>query len=390
MLVSTPETVEHPHNNSPENQGLSEDAQDEDVVQSFELLPSGDFFAPSRGTNVPAFFPTTGTLFPNQLKLLEDAWRPVVDFVSNLNSLTDIVYDCVDQMPSALLYDLFTYRQRGQNLADMLSALSLELLSVKRKRALHRKFRLHHFAFTLNSLRMDEDAPHRISEYDYELATSPCVYSLVAWYNRRDFLEIDHTEDAVEAMTAGAAVNLKHVSVQRVRYGHQLPTAGTSRPPWSGFPDDAPSRSGNRHAQSFSLSGDIEKITAAQLTTWRQALSFSALYSLHLTQHCHTIIGSLIGLAQSSSLPTLKDLRLDIHERCCPYPTPETITLTDDRIRSLLSFLPNLTTFHLAGPFSSNILPVVSKGAPWNSRLGFPPKIAVPRPCCPRISGSTT
>lgn len=130
-----------------------------------------------------------------------DPWKPLADFVRQIPSLSDLLYDCLHQLPPCLL------------------------------RCLHQsqpQCRLYINQFKLHSM----DA-HGTYDHEYSLASSPCLYGLTildlpsfpgGWYE----------EQALECIVGGLAPNVKRLHIIRdsSRYMERRPGPII---PWTGF-----------------------------------------------------------------------------------------------------------------------------------------------------------
>lgn len=111
--------------------------------------------------------------------------------------------------------------------------------------------RLHMHRFYLRSLWMPrEKAPQPISDQDWALLTSPSLCTIVAAHLRFDGKgNVSYLEPAMMRMIGGAAPNLQHLSLRRMRPkaspGLQA-AARLGRPQWAGFHPNSASASAAR------------------------------------------------------------------------------------------------------------------------------------------------
>ena len=118
----------------------------------------------------------------------DQTWQPLASIKEVLPGLADAIYRCSGQFPPCLLHALHRHRPQC---------------------------RLHISSFKLRSI-----AAPVLDDYEYQLATSPCLYSIgIRYKSRHHKLEgpyniygsPDYTEEAVAHLAAGLAPNLSRV-----------------------------------------------------------------------------------------------------------------------------------------------------------------------------------
>lgn len=289
-----------------------------------------DFFASNR-ERFPDFHSRGRPLSPEEDQKLENCWSWVVEFVSRFNGVTDLIWDCVDRMPSGLVSHLENAR-----------------------------IRLHHLTLSLPSLIITRHAPQVIDGDDLKIAKSPSLHSLTAWCGfdyARDL--VDYTEDAIKLMVAGEAPNLKHVRVER-GYSYR---SGAPAPIFTGFSHGTAVTP--CQLRSFSLTGN-PLIEGPDFSAWRPLASFQLLSKLELYNFHVWDIEDLTELAKNDRLPCLRDLSLELRNRgdhtyISPLGYIEDTISFDISVAKLLSFLRGLTRLYLTGPVTGRALYAVAR-----------------------------
>ncbi|KAM3461730.1 hypothetical protein NHJ6243_004812 [Beauveria neobassiana] len=151
--------------------------------------------------------PSPSTQWPD-----EQPWQALVELCKELPLLEDVVFASSDQFPRALLSELH------EN---------------------HPQSRLHMRNFGLRSLIHSEleETPAMHAD-DIALATSPCLYSVVAVTSQCRWEQVvDYNKEAIMEMTAGLAPRLTNVCiVGGTMQSSRIPMSTIPRPPWQGFP----------------------------------------------------------------------------------------------------------------------------------------------------------
>lgn len=139
--------------------------------------------------------------------------------------------------------------------------------------------------FQLHSLRRRSEQSVEIDEYDLRLATSPCLESIDLGYADREGAFENYNHDALLDMIAGAAPNLRHVTMRRGRYfwtaeGNLDPYHRTApRKPWRGdlFPFKRSSRAGTLTSLDLRRGSILSELLVLSIRT-----DFSVLRSIHI------------------------------------------------------------------------------------------------------------
>lgn len=223
-----------------------------------------------------------------------DDWGTLPTLVQQFHGLRDLIWSCGTLFPPCLL----------------------EILHHSLPRC-----KLHNWAFKLPSLCYKTHEPQDIDEYEYSLATSPSLSSIMCpayeydesnnklGYN--DYGMVEYHEEAVIQLASGLAPNLKSVYVvagtPEARPGlyDQL---RRERPPWIGFfpsnPKKAISNSSQGHLRELTLS----PASLVHFEAWEAHGVFSDLRVLRLWE---TTLGTLLKAVQCQ-FPSLKTLVLDM------------------------------------------------------------------------------
>lgn len=250
----------------------------------------------------------------------DSAWKPLVDLVSDLPALQDVVWASRNQFPRPLLSEMHEH---------------------------HTHCRLHMHHFKLHSLIMPERAEQKMHPDDMALATSPCLYSVIAQtqpYNSAKIL--DYNEEAIRDMVKGAAPNLKNVSITHGVHQSAPGLFSTiPRPPWKGFQVLA--------TRPQSPIGRLENLAAnhdmagEQLLQWSHCTDFRHLRSFKAGS-CFDIsaVRRLVEISRQTPLEALSLLSLKL---LMDYSFGETDAMVDPVVAELLQCLRPLETIYLEG-----------------------------------------
>lgn len=244
------------------------------------------------------------------------SWEPLTDLLKQVTSLECLFFDCRHQLPPCLLQCL----RQNQH-----------------------QCRLYINRFILRSLDV-----HGTDDYEYTLASSPCLYGLSIscvvlditlpspWYD----------DEALECIVGGLAPNLKRLCMARTL---GRPTAVRSDPtvPWAGFAQRTFESKGTKlrgALKNFSLS-NWPILRKEELAKWQSITDCSALTTLRMDVGCFAI-ASPEHLAARCSFPSLEELDIDLgparnnrryHPNCV------------DAINSFMVHLPALSNLRLTG-----------------------------------------
>lgn len=253
----------------------------------------------------------------------ESAWKPLVDLISDLPALQDVVFTFGNQFPRLLLSELHDH---------------------------HPHCRLHMHCFKLRSLIHPELEEQKIHPDDIALATSPSLCSIVVQTQPYHCAQtLDYNEEAVMAMAKGAAPNLKNVSLTE---GHHQSAPGVfatiPRPPWKGFQIPAERRDGER-----SPMGRLEHLVfnktmgGEQLLQWSYCTDFRHLRSIKAGPGFDvSAVRQFAEISRQTPLRALSSLNLTVFSYDSVY---ESYSLIDAAVAELLQSLCPLEVLELGG-----------------------------------------
>lgn len=220
----------------------------------------------------------------------EEWWQPLARFISSIH-LKDFTWASTEQIPRCIL-----------------SVLNEQIPSC----------RLHVHEFELQSLHQRETLQD-IDETEYMLASSPCLYSIVASYSLYDTSGYaNYNGEATLRLAAGLAPNLKHVCVwdnARMSSGEISPRRRDARLEWRGFHP----QSGSEWCETPEIKGQLQSlaidaihtVSGSQLKSWENHTDFSVLRSLQFTRQIELdILQDLATLAEQDGLSCLRALDL--------------------------------------------------------------------------------
>ncbi|KAJ6039399.1 hypothetical protein N7444_008304 [Penicillium canescens] len=162
---------------------------------------------------------------------------------------------------------------------------------------------------------LQADNPQDIDAYEYELATSPCLSSLLARVTRYNFYKkADYNGDAVIELANGLAPNLTNEHLFFESPGlSRLNSITASRPPWRGFFRNRSNCDGSSfkgHLRELSLNLPVAK--TGFFGTWKDQNAFAELLGLHLwRQSVSTLTLDLATKISSCKFPVLESPILD-------------------------------------------------------------------------------
>lgn len=211
----------------------------------------------------------------------DDIWQAFVQLLKSLHGLVDFIFASPEQLPRGILAAL----HHG-----------------------HPQSRLHMPVFDLRSLRYVKESPRPIDDDDLALATSPCLYSVVAQHSHYCEVNVDYNYEAVLDMMAKTAPNLKHVWLKEEGHGgslaYQSAVFSGPRPPWPGFPT---SETHNRVGRPFTLVLDGLSFNIVHVFSGRSRTDFTCLTNLDIL--CRLPASTLQDLLQMAEYGTFKSLR---------------------------------------------------------------------------------
>ncbi|KAF1992195.1 hypothetical protein K402DRAFT_399342 [Aulographum hederae CBS 113979] len=245
----------------------------------------------------------------------DDAWRPLAALIYLLPALQDLEYGCQNQFPPCLLQFLHQFRPHC---------------------------RLHIRCFHLRTLSHPQP-----DKYEILLATSPCLYSIVANYQiATPEGSLDHNEEAVLSIASGLVPNLNQVRIFRDRDPFEMDEIPI--PPfeqWGGF--DLNERQGlsigSLHHLRLAFHPEMTKQDAL---SWNKTTNFSALRSLVI--NCSIASDALDYLAVSCNFKSLQSLTFCKDNDGHNAARDEDESLEDcSLLRKFLSSLPPLSAITL-------------------------------------------
>ncbi|KAM3561575.1 hypothetical protein MY1884_002310 [Beauveria asiatica] len=275
--------------------------------------------------------PSPSTEWPD-----EQPWQALVEFCKELPQLEDLVFASSDQFPRALLSELH------EN---------------------HRQSRLHMRYFGLGSLIHPElEQTPAIHPDDIALATSPCLYSVVAVTSQYRYEQVvDYNEEAIMEMAAGLAPRLTNVCIIRATMqGSQTPMSTIPRPPWQGFPSslieaDRRQQPTLGHLQELVLSTCP---AAEELLKWTRRTNFSQLQSLTLRPQVHSsTMQQLVQIARQSPMTALSSLQISAQS----WSDQEDLDMSH-AVAQVLETLPSLQSLNFQGPSLMTSLNTIMSG----------------------------
>jgi hypothetical protein len=168
---------------------------------------------------------------------------------------------------------------------------------------------LHLFSFGLKSLIVDVNSPRCIDEYEYKLATSPNLRSVVipdcTWI---DNARVDYHAPAAMALATGLAPNLESIHVGELHIaGDPWHHFDITRPlpPWQGFFLDKP---GHSYPRGRLRKLSLQPARLNRFLQWERHIDFSALQTLHLWR----LELDTLARASQCQFSALKTLVLDL------------------------------------------------------------------------------
>ncbi|KAJ5585476.1 uncharacterized protein N7459_005276 [Penicillium hispanicum] len=237
-----------------------------------------------------------------------DVWGPVAQLVARLPGLRDLTWACTNQFPPCLLQVLH------QDLP---------------------RCRLHMKVFRLRSLCYDVDHPRDIDEYEYSLASSPSLSSIVVPISRFDSEgHVEYNFEAAMQIVSGLAPNLKDAQIVGLLLQGSAAVyraAQRGRRPWQGFfidrfSEDEPVQ------QSHIPNLGLDMVTG--MHHWGWWLQRIAIADLHTLRLQYTSLGVLENL-RSVDLVSLKVFVLDLEPARSDDETDWQDTITKDLLQSL-------------------------------------------------------
>lgn len=305
------------------------------MVQRLRLIPRYSWpFAPSNGFHFQdtVWYPEEVWKYVSSIDLrrstllLQGAaeWKVLTRLITTLPALREITWACEEQIPPCILGYMHKHL---------------------------RHCRLHMPNFRLKSLLRPPSDPISVSRHEQEIATSPCLYSLAMKYEHTSENQVDRNEQAIQDMVAGAAPNLRKISIlhhlSRDR-PVQLAAAQMPQTRWDRqFISQAPVSMGSLdHLDLYELN------LGEALRTWNERTAFVTLRSLRL--HDSLLLDDLRWLTKHCSFDNLESLAMNPsgsgHDRG--------IQLANATEAFILS-LPRLKSFKMIGQYTQCTLDLI-------------------------------
>ncbi len=270
--------------------------------------------------------PAISNLFrtPRQYKD-DNKWESLVNLVSQLSGLQDLIWACEIPFPPLLLDTLH------QKLPDC---------------------RLHNMAFKLPSLHYHAHHPQDVDNRDFTLATSPNLTSALVPITHYDHDgNVAYNEEAVMQISAELALNLREVYVVRRPIEaclERYEAVKRGRPPWQGFFPNSPTKHGSGPPKQARLQRwSLHPASISSFKLWENKLDFSTLQVLHLWR----VDAKTLLSASSHSFESLRVLAIDLKDPVghnMDYSLEEAIYL-DKAAASFILALPPLKKVHFSG-----------------------------------------
>lgn len=255
----------------------------------------------------------------------QETWVGIAKFISRLSCLSDLVYDCISQVPMCLLSAL------RDNCPDA---------------------RLHVYTFNLRSLYQPRNEYHDISSEEYALATSPNLYGVYMKYCSYDGDGyIGYNEEAVIHMVRGLAPRLSYVGMAGQPVGGTIELARaiqlhrqSGKPKWKGFfLNDGQVRDkmqGKGSLHTLYLNGASE----LRIHQWSGYTDFNKLTKLHLGFTIIDAVQALAIIAEGGGLSSLSSFALMPKAR-----NLEQAIAADESVCRLLRAMKPLQSLELEG-----------------------------------------
>ncbi|OPB44628.1 protein kinase subdomain-containing protein [Trichoderma guizhouense] len=227
-----------------------------------------------------------------QMKIkYQETWVGIAKFISRLSCLSDLVYDCMTQVPSCLLSAL------RDNCPDA---------------------RLHVYTFSLRSLYQPRNESHDISPEEYALATSPNLYGLYMKYCSYDGDgNIGYNEEAIIQMIRGLAPRLSYVGMAGQPVGGTIELAHaiqlhrqSGKPKWKGFFINGGQVRDNMQGKGSLHTLYLNGASELRIHQWSDYTDFNKLTKLHLGFTIIDAVQALAIIAEGGGLSSLSSLAL--------------------------------------------------------------------------------
>ncbi|KAL7954054.1 hypothetical protein V8C34DRAFT_317600 [Trichoderma compactum] len=251
--------------------GFEDDAEQDEI--GCEEIEEESFFA-KPSPLCPSRLKSTAYK-PDKLQLPEEVLQMKI---TRLSYLSDLVYDCISQVPMCLLSAL------RDNRPDT---------------------RLHVYTFSLRSLYQPRDEYYDISPEEYALTTSPNLYG------------IGYNEEAVIQMVRGLAPRLSYVSMAGQPIGNTIELAHayqlhrqSGKPKWKSFFINDSRACDTVHKKGSLHTLYLDGASELRIHQWSGYTDFDKLTKLHLGNTTVDAVQTLANIGESGGLSSLSSLAL--------------------------------------------------------------------------------
>ncbi|KAL7906013.1 hypothetical protein GGI35DRAFT_458576 [Trichoderma velutinum] len=226
----------------------------------------------------------------------QETWVRVTRFISRLSCLSDLVYDCMQQVPMCLLSALRDYCPDA---------------------------RLHVYTFSLRSLYQLRNEYHDISPEEYALATSPNLYGIYMKYSHYDEEGyIGYNEEAVIQMVRGLAPRLSYVGMVGQPLSGTIELAQayelhrqSGKPKWKGFFINNGQECDTVHGKGSLHTLYLNGASKLRISQWSVYTDFSKLTKLYLGNTSIDAVQALANIGEGGGLSLLSSLALNPEAR---------------------------------------------------------------------------
>ncbi|KAH0363963.1 hypothetical protein KCU65_g7028, partial [Aureobasidium melanogenum] len=283
-------------------------------VQRVQVLPSKlwdpSYSLPDCGDHPIETWEYCNCDWDNTQFLADEAeWANLGHFLRKCPALQDLVWGCVELVPSSIL--------------DYINQKAFP------------KVRLHIENFRLNGIYKPPEVTIGLNPQELKVATSPCLHSLKMRYTNLDESGfVNYNEQAVIDMVAGAAPNLRRIHMFWQRGGSSpwhLLAFYKPKQPWRRdihFPGSPTSSTGSLETLEI-----VSEDPSRSLMRWGEVTDFSKLRSL--TVHSPIDVEALRWLTTRCRLSSLDNLALNVDYSDRDLPDEDTSNAMDDLLRSL-------------------------------------------------------
>ncbi|KAL2866671.1 uncharacterized protein BJX67DRAFT_354537 [Aspergillus lucknowensis] len=264
-------------------------------------------------------------------EMSERAWRSTARFLRKLTGLRDLVFACERRVPESLLRSL--HRDLPRCRLHVMAFGPPRLLDFEED---------DDEAGEARESSEDEDSDNEdgwIDQYDYTLATSPSLSTVVVPVAYDD-VHREYNETAVQAMARGLAPNLKHVHIVDSGPGFKYRVMPENSAGKVYIRDKLEHDRGRGEIETLSL----DPATLIRFEAWGKTVLFSCLRCLQLWR----VKTEVLARAAQYDFSSLKSVALEVWI----YGNPTHLHGLDAATAAFLESVPPLEALHLTGPFS--------------------------------------